>query len=100
MILSILLSAILVGLGMIHFNWAIGGTFGFAESIPTKENGQRVLNPKKIDSVMVAMGLTLFGMFYLLKSILLVLNLPQWLLKYGSWVIPKLFLLRASGDFK
>jgi len=48
MIVSILLSFILIALGLIHFNWAIGGQFGFAESLPTKESGESVLHPKKI----------------------------------------------------
>jgi len=63
MILSILLSLILIGLGIIHFNWVIGGKYGFTESLPTKENGERVLNPKKIDSSIVGIGLTTFGLF-------------------------------------
>lgn len=47
MILSIVLSIILLALGLIHFNWVIGGNFGFVASLPTNENGERVLNPKK-----------------------------------------------------
>lgn len=100
MILSILLSLILIGLGMIHFNWVIGGKFGFVESLPTKENGERILNPKKIDSAIVGIGLTAFGFFYLLKSGLIEFNLPESIMKYGSWIIPIIFLLRAIGEFK
>jgi hypothetical protein len=100
MILSILLSLILILLGMIHFNWVIGGKFGFEESLPTKENGERVLNPKRIDSAIVGIGLTAFGIFYMLKSGLIEYNLPEWIMKYGSWIIPTIFLLRAIGEFK
>nr|WP_288932106.1 DUF3995 domain-containing protein [uncultured Allomuricauda sp.] len=100
MILSILLSLILIGLGMIHFNWVIGGKFGFVETLPTKENGERVLNPKKIDSAIVGIGLIAFGFFYVLKSGLIEYNLPEWIIKYGSWIIPIIFLLRAVGEFK
>lgn len=99
-IISIFLSIILIGLGMIHFNWVIGGTFGFAASLPTNENGKRILNPKKTDSAIVGMGLTVFGVFYLLKSGLLDYNLPEWVITYGSWIIPIIFLLRAVGEFK
>jgi len=88
-----LLSIIFIGLGLIHFNWVIGGEFGFAESLPTKENGERVLHPKKIDSAIVAIGLTAFGIFYILKSGLFEYNLPEWIMKYGSWIIPIIFLL-------
>ncbi len=100
MILSILLSIILIGLGMIHFNWVIGGEFGFTESLPTKENGERVLNPKKIDSAAVGIGLLAFGLFYILKSGLIEYDLPMWIIKYGGWIIPSIFLLRAIGEFK
>lgn len=100
MILSILLGIIFIGLGIIHFNWVIGGKFGFSESLPTKENGERVLNPKKMDSAIVGIGLTAFGIFYFLKSGLVELNPPEWIMKYGSWIIPSIFLLRAIGEFK
>lgn len=100
MILSILLSIIFIGLGIIHFNWVVGGKFGFSESLPTKENGERVLNPKKIDSAIVGIGLTAFGIFYFLKSGLIDVNLAEWITKYGSWIIPSIFLLRAIGEFK
>ena len=100
MYLSILLSIILIGLGLIHFNWVIGGKFGFSESLPTKESGERVLNPKKIDSAIVGIGLTIFGIFYILKSGLMEYNIPAWIMKYGSWIIPIIFLLRAIGEFR
>lgn len=100
MILSIVLSIILFVLGLIHFNWVVGGKFGFAESLPTKENGQRVLNPKKTDSAIVGTGLIMFGFFYLFKSGIIEYNLAAWILKYGGWMIPILFLLRAIGEFK
>lgn len=100
MYLSILLSIILIGLGLIHFNWVIGGKFGFSESLPTKESGERVLNPKKIDSAIVGIGLTIFGIFYILKSGLMEYDIPAWIMKYGSWIIPIIFLLRAIGEFR
>ena len=100
MLLSIIINVLLIGLGILHFNWAFGGEFGFSESLPTKENGERVLNPKKKDSTIVGIGLTAFGFFYVFISGLLNLNLPEWLLNYVGWIIPILFLLRAIGDFK
>lgn len=100
MIVSILISIILIGLALIHFNWVVGGKFGFTKSLPTKENGERVLNPKKKDSAIVGIGLTLFGIFYVIKSGLVEYDLPEWIMKYGSWIIPIIFLLRAIGDFK
>lgn len=100
MILSIILTLILIALGVIHFNWVFGGKFGFKESLPTKENGERVLNPRKIDSAIVGIVLTAFGVFYALKSGLINYNIPEQIMTYGSWIIPILFLLRAIGEFK
>ncbi|EPR66773.1 hypothetical protein ADICYQ_4205 [Cyclobacterium qasimii M12-11B] len=65
---SIVLFAILTVLGIIHFSWAFGGTWGFEKTLPTTESGEKVLNPKTIDSAIVGLGLSFFGFFYLLKS--------------------------------
>ena len=100
MILCVVLSFVLILLGLIHFNWAFGGTFGFLNALPTKVNGEKVLNPKKIDSAIVGIGLTLFGIFYIFKSGLIVYELPEWILTYVGWIIPIIFLLRAVGEFK
>jgi hypothetical protein len=99
-ILSILLTIIFITLGLIHFNWVFGGTFGFAASLPTKESGERVLNPKKIDSAIVGIGLVVFGIFYFLQTGLVEYELPAWVMTYGGWIIPIIFLLRAIGEFK
>lgn len=95
-----ILCIIFAALGLIHFNWVIGGEFSFEKSLPTKENGEKVLNPKKIESAVVGIGLIVFGVFYLIKSELLEFNIPDWIIKYGGWIIPTIFLLRAIGEFK
>jgi hypothetical protein len=100
MTLSILLSIILIALALLHFYWAMGGEFGFSKSLPTKESGDRVLNPTKMDSVIVGMGLTAFGIFYMFQSGLIASNLPEWITKYGGWIIHIIFLSRAMGEFK
>lgn len=100
MILSLILSLIFIILGGIHFNWVFGGKFGFAEALPTKENGERILNPRKIDSAIVGIGLSAFGLFYLFKSGIIDYSLHEWLLKYAGWIIAVIFILRAIGDFK
>lgn len=99
--LSILLFGVFLLLGLVHFNWALGGSWGFDAALPTTESGQRVLNPKKADSAIVGLGLTTFGIFYLIFSgLFLNMYLPEWIFSYGRWVIPIIFILRAIGDFK
>ncbi len=100
MILSIILSLILLTLSLIHFNWVIGGTYGFDISLPTKISGERILNPKKIDSAIVALGLLSFSLFYFFNSQLISYSLPEWITTYASWIIPIIFIIRAIGDFK
>jgi hypothetical protein len=99
-ILSIVMSVVLLGLGIIHFNWVIGGTYGFDKSLPTKANGEKVLNPKRIDCAIVAVGLTAFGLFYFFQSGVIEFEGATWIFKYGGWIIPAMFLLRAIGEFK
>ncbi|MBN8642817.1 MAG: DUF3995 domain-containing protein [Flavobacteriales bacterium] len=100
MILSIVLSSIFIGLGCIHFYWALGGKFGFSETLPTKTNGQQVLNPKRSDCLIVGLVLVLFGVFYLIKSRLITFELTAWMIQYASWIIPIIFIFRAIGEFK
>lgn len=99
-VLCIVLGAVFLSLGILHFHWAVGGTYGFANALPTKITGERVLNPKKIDSAIVAFGLTAFALFYFFQSGLLNFSRVEWIFKYGGWIIPVIFLLRAIGDFK
>lgn len=100
MILPLVLSLIFIGLGLIHFNWALGGKFGFEKALPTTETGERVMNPTKLASGIVGTALIAFGLFYVLRPALTSLDLPHWVLNYGGWAIPAIFLLRAIGDFK
>lgn len=99
-VLSLLLSIIFLVLAVIHFNWFSGGTFGFEASLPTKENGERVLNPKKRDSAIVGFALLAFCCFYFYKSGVATVYLPNWVMQYTGWIIALLFFIRAIGDFK
>jgi hypothetical protein len=91
---------ILLGLSLLHFYWALGGEWGFAAALPTNEAGKRMLNPKKIDSAIVALGLLAFAIYVLIYTGLLGFYLPAWVLAYGIWLIIFIFIVRAIGDFK
>ncbi len=97
---SIILIIIFFAAGGIHFWWVLGGTYGFNSSIPAHENGDMVFIPKKIESAIVGIGLSAMGFFYILKSHLVDINAPDWLLTYGGIIIPSIFILRAMGEFK
>ena len=99
-IFSILLFLTFSILSLIHFNWVLGGKWGFDKSLPTNEKGKRVLNPGPFESAVVGFGLMSFGLFYLLQSGLIAVQLPSWLVDYTGWIIPAIFMLRAIGDFR
>ncbi len=99
-VLTVLLSFIFLVLGLIHFYWLAGGMWGLEAALPTKENGEKVLNPGQLDTLVVGIGLIVFSLFYLLRGGFVTVSVPMWIFKYGSWIIPILFLLRAVGDFR
>lgn len=97
---SILLFLIFLSLSIIHFYWAFGGKWGFEGVLPTNENNEKQFIPGKLITLIVGTGLLLLGLFVLLKSGYLTFYCPDWLLKYGFWIIGFVFFIRAIGDFK
>ena len=98
--LSLVQSIIFFVLSLIHFSWVLGSKWGFEKALPTNLEGIKVLNPSKFDSAMVAVGLLLFAIFYLLKGDFISLSVPSYILRYAGWTISAIFILRAIGDFK
>lgn len=97
--LTLVLSLILFMLSILHFNWALGGKWGFDKVIPTNPEGERVFHPKKKHSLIVGLCLLIFALFYLLKSELIPLKTPISSPYFAGWIISVLFILRAIGDF-
>lgn len=98
--LSLVLIIVFFGLSAIHFYWAFGGQWGFASSLPTNEQGVRILAPTTTDSLIVASGLLLFGLFYVFRGDNIKIKVPNWLSNSVAWLIPLIFMIRAIGDFK
>ncbi len=98
-ILSVLLLLIFASLGGIHFYWVLGGKWGLEQALPTKEAGEKALQPGKLVTIVVGLGLTFFGIFYLMQSGLVDMHLPDWVNELGAWFIPGIFTIRAIGDF-
>lgn len=84
----------------IHFYWAFGGKWGIDSALPSNGDGAKVLKPKAVTTIIVGAGLLSFSLFYLIKTNLLSINLPSWLLLSAGWILPSIFLLRVVGDFK
>jgi hypothetical protein len=99
-LIGLLLFFIFFFLSAIHFYWGLGGKWGTNAAVPTKENNEKVMNPKLFECFVVGFALLGFGLFILVKSQILAFNLPNWLMDYGLWVLSLLFILRAIGEFK
>lgn len=99
-LIGLLLTTLFWFLSGLHFYWGLGGKWGADATIPTKENLQKVMNPKLIDCFLVAIGLLAFGLLCFIKSSFVAIDLPQWLLHYGIWAISVIFILRAIGEFQ
>lgn len=102
--LSIVLTLILTFLGLLHFYWVVGGTWGL-EGAMTITMRERVSRPERqfgfrILAVIVGLGLLFAGgtaLSYLTQSF------STFALPYRHWLalaLVGLFALRAVGDFK
>lgn len=99
-LLTILIACIFILLSALHFCWAAGSSWGIDGAIPKTPDGEWVMQPKKMDSAIVGLGLLLFAVFYLIQADYIMMNLPSWAVKIAGWLIPSIFFLRAIGDFK
>ena len=98
LILGIVLFVIFFILSLFHFYWAFGGKWGIDKVLPLKpSSGQASIDPGLIVTLIVALGLLGFGVFYLLTG--LDGSLPDWM-TILCWGVPSIFLLRAVGDFR
>ena len=99
-LLSVSLFFIFLVLSGFHFYWLCGGVWGLEKVIPTKENEASPLLIPKFATLVVALGLVLLGVVYLMKSGLVNAKTPEWFTSYAYWMIPSVFLARAIGEFK
>lgn len=99
-LLGATLAVIFLLLSAIHFYWAFGGKWGIDVAIPTNDNSIQTLKPPTIATIIVGIGLLLFGLFYMAQIEFFSAKLPSWLPLYVGWILPSIFLLRVIGDFK
>ncbi len=93
-----ILFALLSGL---HFYWMLGGKWGLAQALPTREDhGMRILTPGPMACLGVALGLLSFALYHVSLWIGFAHGLPTMATKWVIWVIAGIFLLRAVGDFR
>ncbi|PWB22040.1 DUF3995 domain-containing protein [Flavobacterium sp. HTF] len=99
-VIAVTLFLLFLFLSLIHFYWAFGGKWGTQGVYPTPDNTTQPRNPGIIATLLVAIALFGFGVFYLIKVEILYLKIPSGIYKYGLWILMAVFILRAIGDFK
>jgi len=97
---AIALGVIFLLLSLIHFKWAFFGIDNVRKVFPVIESEKIPKQPKVYHTLIVALGLLLFSLFYFWKAQIILLELPSWIPKYVVWIIPSVFLIRGIGDFK
>ena len=95
---TITLTFIFFFLSGLHIYWGLGGRRGLAAAVPRKANGAKRINPSAFDCFVVAFLLLGGGIFVLVRSHLLSIRLPSWLLHSGSWILLVIFTARAIGE--
>ena len=98
--IGIILCLTFVFLSAMHFYWAVGGRWGSESVFPTTDAHTKAKMPGALPTLLVALGLLCFGVFYLIKVHLINIQLPLWISNYGLWILAGIFLLRSVGDFK
>lgn len=98
-ILSIILFVIFTILGSFHLYWFLGGIWGLEKVIPSKSEKASTISIPKFATLIVSATLFLFGVFYLIKSELIIVAMPNGIANYIYWFIPSVFILRAIGEF-
>lgn len=96
-VLAILLSVTLIFLAVLHFYWAIFGIKDPAAVLPTTVESNTVKTPGKLAAVFVGIVLLAFA-FVFINKVVFYIDKP-WL-KYISFGIGFVFIVRALGDFK
>ena len=97
-IITSLLTIIFLCLAILHLHWALGGTWGLANTLPMKSDVQLAFTPPATLTLLVALALLSFAFFYFInpeKG-----NPRNWIFDYGRCIVPILFGLRVVGDFK
>ncbi|RDI14652.1 DUF3995 domain-containing protein [Flavobacterium sp. AG291] len=101
MIFFILINTVIfIMLSFIHVYWAINGSLGKEDVIPTLPDGKAVFEPGIVGTFAVAALLGIFA--FVTVGDLGIYNdyLSDDFIKYATLAIGILFLLRAIGDFK
>ena len=98
-LLSIIVSAVFVVLGVWHFHMALNHTSGESGAVPSVA-GKPLFVPSKLMTVAVGVVLLLFAALVVATAGMLSIGLSPWLLVLLSYALALGLLARAVGEFK
>lgn len=88
--------------GILHLYWFLGGKTFFKNSLPTRNDGSRVISPSKFSILIVTCGF--FSCALLLMASIKIINItayiPSFLIHYFIITLSIIMFIRAIGDFK
>ena len=88
-----------VGLALLHFYWALGGSFGSRAAVP--EVGQvPAFQPSPTATVAVAIALLAAAATVSAAGGLIITAVPSWMPVSAALVLATILLARAVGDFR
>jgi glucan phosphoethanolaminetransferase (alkaline phosphatase superfamily) len=97
--IAFVLIIIFLLIAAVHFYWAFGGKKWANAALPTTGEGNELLfKPRFFETAAVAV--VFVGFAYIIACSVNLLNHSSFLIRYGSWFIPVVFLLRAVGEFR
>ena len=103
-IAAILLATIFLCIALLHIYWVLGGKWGLNGAMPDAMKNSVMADPRrlgfKIATLLVAIGLLLVMYLFLIQGGIASSPVPQIYIKYATYSVAGIFLLRAIGDFK
>lgn len=97
---TLLNSLILLLLAFLHIYWAAGGRWGREVAVPEHKNGKKVFHPGTGSTLLIAAGLLLFALITLANYQAFDNIVDTKIVRYGTWAIGIIFLIRSVGDFR
>lgn len=93
-------TGLFLSLSALHVYWALGGKWGLSVSIPKHPEGDQTFHPGIVSTLIVALGLAGFAAITFANSAFIHLPFEPATIRYATYGIAGIFILRAIGDGK
>ena len=98
--IGVAVGSTLVLLSALHVDWALGGKVVKGAPVLPERDGQPVFRPSRVAAVVVAIGLLGAAVVLVLRTGVLDYLIGGPALRWASWSVAAVFLLRSIGDFR